>query len=118
MIEDRVPMDVTVGCNAPAFSRLMRALVRHRCSITDSFMLTSIDTARPHHSVFLRVHVPADAIDAFRDEVRPQEMRPPPLMGVLDMHAPPPPPRYCVKCGKPENEHPYRHMFAAHGATP
>jgi hypothetical protein len=116
-LSERVPMDVTVGWGNAPMARLMRAVVRHKCAITDSMMLIGCDAARPTDSVFLRVQVPGDSLDAFRDEVKPQDMRIPPQVGVLSMDQPLPPPR-CTDCGKPQHAHPYRHPFKPDRTTP
>ncbi len=114
---NRVPMDVTVGWGKESLARFMRALVKFRCTVTDSFTLASLNEMQPHCSVFLRVHVPPDSIDAFGSEAKPQHLAPAPCVGILDMTGPPQP-RYCVKCGAPEDDHPYRHPFVAIGARP
>ncbi len=85
----RVPMDVTIGWGKESLARFMRAVIRFKATVTDSFMLIAPDAARPHDSVFLRVHIPPQFVHAFREHVKPQEMRDPPQVQVgMD------PPRY------------------------
>lgn len=83
-----VPMDVSVGWGKEAMVRLLRAVVRYSCQVTDSFTLASIsregdprlldERMRPHFSVDFRVFIPEPYLEWFRADVKPQEMRPPP----------------------------------------
>lgn len=117
-MSDRVPMDVTVGWGKDHLARLMRAVVRLDCAITDTFVVGGREhEPAPRQWVYLRVQIPADSIEAFREAVEPHEMRPPPQVSV---GMEPPGPRRCAMCGKPENDHPYRHVFKAwtQGARP
>lgn len=75
---DRKPMDVTVSWGKESLVRLMRAVVRFDCQITDTFMNVSYGPRRTHHDdVHLRVQIPPQHLDAFRAEANPREMREP-----------------------------------------
>jgi hypothetical protein len=113
-MSERVPMDVTVGWGKEYLARLMRAVVRLDCTITDTFVIGGREREpAPREWVYLRVQIPADSIEDFRADVGPHEMRPPPRVSI-GMESPGP--SRCATCGKPESNHPYRHPFT--GATP
>lgn len=102
----RAPMDACVRVGVAPMARFLRALLKVGGTLTDAFAL--------HADVeyHVRIHLPPDRIDEFRDEAKPVDLRPAPHVGVLDLSKPPEP-RRCSSCGAPENNHPYRHPFKA-----
>lgn len=76
-MRDRVPMDVTVSWGKESLARLMRAVAWFDCQITDTMIID-----RKHHRagdpLYLRLQIPPEHLDAFREMAAPRSMREPP----------------------------------------